>query len=176
MIARCRARPSEIMARVAESFWEFAPEKLCRFRPAGSARYCERHALGVGDCMEIEVAMAGPCEVRVLHRDAQSLTLGTLVDHPEAGRITFGAYRNDVGDVVFHIRSRARSGSGPLYLGFIAVGEAMQTNTWSDYVNRVALTFGDGVVSRIHAETSEIPDEAPPSVIPIGPTFVARGD
>ena len=49
--------------------------------------------------------------VRVVDTNSLSLTLATDDGHPEAGRITFGVYPNDEGDIVFHIRSRARSGS-----------------------------------------------------------------
>lgn len=172
VISECRVRPSEIIARLAADFWDFAPSNLCQFKPVG----CEGRALRGGDLLSISIPMAPSCEVRVLHMDAQSLTLGTLEGHPEAGRITFGAYRNDLGDVVFHIRSRARSGSLHFYFGFVAVGEAMQTNTWTEFVNRVAATFGSGAVGPVHAETLEIEDETLSTVIPIGPTFAARGD
>lgn len=180
VISRCRFRPSGLMALVARRFREFAPSELCLFRRAdGSER-----SLHVGDVLDIDIRLSGHCQVRVLHRDRASLTLGTLQGHPEAGRITFGAYRNELGDVIFHIRSRARSSSGPLYAGFVALGEAMQTNTWTEFVNRVAVTAGDGVVSVVHAETCEIADEtkggrgtaAGGGSILTGPTFLAQGD
>ena len=57
-----------------------------------------------------------------------------LTGHPEAGRITFGAYRTVDGDVVFHIRSRACSSSLFNYLGFLVGGDPMQTATWTDFV------------------------------------------
>lgn len=172
VISNCRARPSEIITRLAAEFWEFAPEGLCLIKPA----HLKRGALAVGDLLSIRILMTRKCEVRVLHKGAQSLTLGTVQGHPEAGRITFGAYRNDRRDVVFHIRSRARAGSRPFYLGFVAVGEAMQTNTWTEFVNRVAFTFGEGSIGPVHAETVEIDDEGTSLELPIGPTFVARGD
>jgi hypothetical protein len=114
--------------------------------------------------------------VRVVHRDAQSLTLGTLAGHPEAGRITFGAYRNDYRDVVFHIRSRARSSTQLRYAGFLAGGESLQTLAWTDFVAAVAFTFGDGVIGAIHADTRRIPDEPDDPRVACGPTFRAEGD
>jgi hypothetical protein len=112
--------------------------------------------------------------VRVVDRAPQSLTLATLGGHPEAGRITFGAYRNTAGQVIFHIRSRARSSSQQKYLGFMAAGEPMQTNTWTDFVKAVALTFGQGVNGDVHAEAQVIDEEPASSVCT--PTYRAEGD
>ena len=121
--------------------------------------------------------MAGDCRVRVIHRDRNSLTLGTLEGHPEAGRITFGAYRNDRGDVIFHIRSRARASSDLRYAGFVALGEPMQTTTWTDFIDRLAHIAGDGVIGAIHADTSEVTDdEAEDPAAICAPTFAARGE
>jgi len=62
------------------------------------------------------------------------------------------------------------------YLGFRTGGEAMQTNTWTDFVNAVALTVGEGVIGFLHAETT-LMEEAHECADDIqGPTFLARGD
>jgi hypothetical protein len=170
VVEASRLRPSEVAALVAREFEAFAPEELVRF-----ARTCEPgRALAVGDELDIEIRMAGECGVRVVHTDACSLTLATLEGHPEAGRITFGAYRNEQGDVVFHIRSRARASDRARYLGFLMMGEAMQTNTWVDFTNAVANRAGTGVRGEIHASTEEIDDE-PPEAAAL-PTFLARAD
>ena len=102
-----------------------------------------------------------------------SITIGTVKGHPEAGRITFGAYRNPKGDVVFHIRSIARSGSWLQLLGFKALGDAMQTNTWTDFINKVASVCGGGVLGEIHADTTRL--EADPGDF-ADPTFIAQGE
>jgi hypothetical protein len=94
--------------------------------------------------------------------------------HPEAGRITFGAYRDDDGCVIFHIRSRARSESVLRRLGFVLLGEAMQTNTWTDFVSRVAALCGGDVAGGVHVETKAIDDEDDGSIDQ--PTYLARGD
>jgi uncharacterized protein DUF1990 len=169
VVAACRLSPSEVMALVTDHFERFAPAEIAAFERD------EGCALELGDELRVRIAGAGLAHVRVVHRDAQSLTLATLAGHPEAGRITFGAYRNERGDVVFHIRSRARSGSALKYLGWRGVGEAMQTNTWIDFVNRVAAAAGDGVVGHITADTQPI-DEEPEDVARSSPTFLARGD
>ena len=118
--------------------------------------------------------MAGECAVRVVHEDENSITLATLEGHPEAGRITFGSYRNQAGGLLFHIRSRARAANRTRYLGFLAMGDAMQTNTWTDFINAVAAFAGAGVEGEIQVTTSEMADEPPEATT--APTFLARGD
>lgn len=172
VIDRCGCAPSELMERVASRFAHFAPEDLTVFE-----REDGREApLEPGDVLRVRIRGAGTARVRVIHRDSQSLTLATLSGHPEAGRITFGAYRNARGDVIFHIRSRARSGSRMMYLGFRTGGEPMQTNTWTDFVNAVALTVGKGVIGFIHAETRPVEPALEREDDIRGPTFLARGD
>jgi hypothetical protein len=174
VIQNSQRSPSQLMEWVARRFPEFAPKELCVFEPADPAR--EDEPVELGDELKVKIQGAGTFQVRCIHKDAQSLTLATLPGHPEAGRITFGAYRNGEGDVIFHIRSRARSGSTFHYVGFVAGGEAMQTNTWTEFVLRAAVSAGDGVVGAIHADTTELqgePDDGDPEH---GPTFVARGD
>jgi hypothetical protein len=172
VIQNCRLTAAELADLVAREFNTFAPEALVTFkRDEGTQGELEE-----GDELEVSIKVAGTCRVRVLHRDRNSFTLGTLEGHPEAGRITFGAYPNDHGDVIFHIRSRARSGSALKYAGFLAAGEPMQTTTWTDFVDRVAHTTGDGVVGVIHAETTEIEDEPDDPETLCSPTFVAVGD
>jgi hypothetical protein len=169
VIRGSRLSPREIAARVAEDFCTIAPEELVRFEREEGAE----GPLEVGEELSVTIRIAGGCRVRVLHRDSNSVTLGTLQGHPEAGRITFGAYRNEGGDVIFQIRSRARSSSAVRYAGFITAGEPMQTNTWTDFIDRLAHMVGDGVVGAIHAETKEIEDEPADSVC--SPTFRAVG-
>lgn len=171
VIAECALSPREVAALVASRFWEFAPEELVTFRRADRTA----DPLDVGDELEVRIRWAGEFRVRVLHRDRNSITIGTLIGHPEAGRITFGAYRNDYGDVIFHIRSRARSGTRRTFMGFLALGEPMQTNTWTDFIDRLANTVGSGVIGPIHAEKRAVPDEDDPESFH-SPTFLARGD
>lgn len=160
------------MRSVRERFAEFAPAELAHFRRLESAQ----GPLALDDELEVRIAGAGTFFVRVVHADEQSLTLGTLQGHPEAGRITFGAYCNARNDVIFHIRSRARSGSRLTYAGFLAAGEAMQTNTWTDFIGAVAHTFGSGVIGFIHCATQRAPDASQAATEECAPTFLARGD
>jgi uncharacterized protein DUF1990 len=168
-IRDCRISPRQFGALLASHFADFAPNALARFERFGAS--AER-PLQVGDELRVHIRMAGTFGVRVLHVDENSITLCTLHGHPEAGRITFGAYRNRRGDVVFHIRSRARSASSKHYAGFVAVGEPMQTMTWTDYVDLLAHSIGRGVLGRIHEETRVLDTKDDENV----PTYLARGD
>jgi hypothetical protein len=165
-----RVGPRELMAEVKQHFERFPPEALVCFQ----RRAAEARALSLGDELDIRIRMAGECAVRVVHEDANSITLATLEGHPEAGRITFGSYRNQAGDLLFHIRSRARSATRTKYIGFLAMGDAMQTSTWIDFINAVAAYAGEGVAGEIQVATQEIADEPPEAVT--SPTFLARGE
>ena len=172
VIDQCRFSPPQLAGIIARDFCSFAPEELVRFDKDGDSE----RPLEVGSELEVAIRLAGKCRVRVLHQNENSITLGTLEGHPEAGRITFGAYRNDAGDVVFHIRSRARSASAVKYAGWLAAGEPMQTNTWTDFIDRLAHTAGEGVKGVIHAETEEIEDEPDDPGTVCSPTFLAVGE
>lgn len=134
--------------------------------------------LSLGEELDIRIRMAGMCSVRVIHQDDCSFTFGTLEGHPEAGRVTFGAYYNERHDVIFHIRSRVRSATRMRYWGFRTAGDPMQTQTWTDFVNSVALTCGKGVLGWVHADTRHTDgrelDEGDEAMN--GPTYVARED
>jgi hypothetical protein len=171
VIRDCRLSPSELITFLRERFVDFPPADLLRFGKNTSPE----QALQVGDELDIDMGFAGWAAVRVLALDEQSLTLGTLEGHPEAGRITFGAYRNGRGDVIFHIRSRARSSSLVRYIGFLIIGDPMQTNTWTDFIDRTAHTVGEGVIGAIHADAQTVDGDDGPDVM-ISPTFIAAGD
>ena len=157
--------------------------RFCELPPSGVVSFSRPDVEGappveVGECFDISITLAGDARVRVIHTSPFSITLGTLVGHPEAGRITFGSYRNDAGNVIFHIRSRARSSSIWTYCGFLVGGDPMQTESWTVFVNNVAAKCGDGVEGEVHAETRAIPsDEWEPADESMdGPTFVAIAD
>jgi len=167
VLADCPLSPPELMRKVKAEF--------CTLPPASLVSFVAPDGFALGARLDIVIAPAQPCAVRVIHEDDQSLTFGTLVGHPEAGRITFGSYRNPAGDVLFHIRSRARSTTAMKRLGFLAVGDAMQTNTWADFIRNVAALAGAPVRGVIHA-TTETAEEAPEDGEPLEhPTFAAVG-
>lgn len=168
VIDGCRLRPSQFGELLATRFCDLAPRAFVQFRPLKGAA----QPLELGDDLAVHIRLAGDFRVRVIHADDHSITLATLSGHPEAGRITFGAYRHASGDVIFHIRSRARSSSAATYTGFRALGEPMQTKTWTDFVARVASFTGRGVRDFVYEETSRHDDEPGEE----GPTFTAEGD
>ena len=166
----CPYPPPEVATILREHFLDFPPDPLVVFRRTDG----NEGLLDVGDELEVEIRLTGTTAVRVVHIGDNSLTLATAEGHPEAGRITFGAYRNERGDVIFHIRSRARSSSSTRYAGFLAAGEAMQTKTWTDFIDRLAHSVADGIVGAIYVETSEVEDAAQDAAD--APTFIAEGD
>lgn len=168
LLAACPLKPSELMAHVKVHF--------CELPPAALVEFVADHGVHKDAELDIRMMPAQHFRVRVVHEDAQSLTLGTLDGHPEAGRITFGAYRNAEGDVILHIRSRARSSSTPTRIGFLAIGDAMQTNTWTDFINRAAVSAGAQIRDVIHVDTEQV-EELPEDGHPLQtPTFAAVGD
>jgi len=170
VIRNCRYTPVQVLQTVRRYFPAFAPSELVVFERRGG----NDRPLQLGDDLDVHIVQAGHYHVRVTHLAPQSLTVSTESGHPEAGRITFGSYRNRRGDVVFHIRSQARSSSRVFRAGFRATGEVMQTSTWTDFIDRVAFAFGDGVVGFVHAETTPCADE-PFEHAAHEPTFVATG-
>jgi hypothetical protein len=174
VIEDCRFKPSEVAALVAARFPEFPPPEIVVFERTTDGDGC----LEVGEELDIRIRLAGFARVRVVHKGPCSITLATLTGHPEAGRITFGAYRDEKGAVIFHIRSRARSSSLLNYFGFRSAGDPMQTSAWTDFVNNVALTCGSGVHGVVHSETRTIGaddvDEGDEAMN--CPTFVAAAD
>lgn len=159
--------PAALMVHLKANF--------CVLPPAALVSFAAPDGVGLGAVLDIVIAPGQRCGVRVVHEDAQSLTLATLEGHPEAGRITFGAYWNPAGDLVFHIRSRARSGSLLRRLGFLAIGEAMQTNTWADFIRNTAASVDAPIHGVIHAETHHVPETAEDDEPPRRPTFAAEG-
>lgn len=170
VFAECPLKPSEVIDRVTSRFCELPPPALVDFVPAADG------ALDQGCELDINIKPAQHCRVRVIHKDANSITLGTLVGHPEAGRITFGAYRNPNGEVIFHIRSRARSSTTGKRLGFLAIGDAMQTNTWTDFINNTAAMLDTPIKGVIHVEKEEVEEEEQDAEPLNEPTFFAKGD
>lgn len=169
VIEGCEMGPRGVANKIACAFATFVPGDMAVFHREDRSEA----PLVVGDELVVAIRMAGEFRVRIVHRDDNSLTIGTLPGHPEAGRITFGAYRNRRGDVVMHIRSRARSGSRFHRAGFLGLGDPMQLYCWTDFINAVAAHCGRGIIGSITAETNIIEDEADDcSEIP---TFVAEG-
>jgi hypothetical protein len=172
VIRGCRHRPAALIGYLRRHFAELPPERLAAFRAPGGAA----EPLGVGDEMEIGLPGAGRVRVRVVHVGAHMLTVATLRGHPVAGRITFGAYPNARGDVVFHIRSRSRAASALHRLGHFLAGDAMQSTTWIDFIDHLANTVGEGVIGAIHEDACRVPAEVERDDAPLTPTFHTDGE
>lgn len=171
VIRSCRVDPKALVRVVRERFDDLAPKEFVRFNSGkGTGR-----PLSEGDDLVVHIRMAPEAGVRVIHVCDASLTLATLKGHPECGKITFGSYCNDRGDVVFHIRSRARSKSSLDLAGFLTVGDAMQTSTWSDFIDRLSHIVGEGIVGEIYAEKQEVEDDPQDDDVK-RPTFIATGE
>jgi hypothetical protein len=149
---------------------------FCQFPPPSLVKFTATDGVNKDARLDILIVPGQHCAVHVIDDRPQSLTLGTVEGHPEAGRITFGSYRNPAGAVIFHIRSRARSTTALKRLGFLALGEAMQTNTWTDFIKNVATSVGVGIDGAIHAETKQVDDEPEDDEPLRSPTFLAVGD
>lgn len=159
--------PEHLAAQVREHFVDFAPPETAAFqRPDG-----EGAPLKVGDEMEIRISGVLPCKVRVVHADGRSLTLRTLDGHPEAGRITFGAAKDEQGRLAFRIRSRARAGGLLHYLGFLLMGRVMQGRCWIRFIGRVAEASGGRLSGPIRVCTNRVEDEPADCGAPDLPTF-----
>jgi hypothetical protein len=173
VIDRPAIAPSEMGRFLARRFCDVAPSRWVRFWPTAGG---DREELTVGDELDVHIAYAGTFAVRVVHRNANSITLCTLEKHPEAGKITFGAYRDARGDMVFHIRSRARASSYLRYVGFLVAGEPMQLSAWTDYIDRLAELVGAGVRGPVSEETRRVPEDESLDGLEAQPTFLAEGD
>lgn len=165
-----RLLPSQVGEFLCCRFSEMVPPQIARFSLVADPGRC----FEVGDELEVWIRFAGSCAVRLVHKNPNSITFATLEGHPEAGRITFGAYRHASGDVVFHIRSRARSSNAFHYLGFRTLGRAMQTETWTRFIDRTAAAIGRGVVGYVFEETRRCRAEGHEA--DLSPTFLAEGD
>lgn len=164
----CALRPSDVMGHVKAHFCSLPPATLVEFTILGD--------IAPDAEFDILIKPAQHCRVRVIHEDPLSITLATLAGHPEAGRITFGCYRNPAGELVFHIRSRARSATTLHLIGFLALGEAMQTNTWTDFITSAATVVGARIRDVIHADTQQVEPVADDDETLRRPTYVAVGD
>jgi hypothetical protein len=159
--------PEAVAEEVRKHFVNFAPKETAAFQCPGR----EGKALAVGDEIKVHISGILPCQVRVVHCDDRSLTLRTLEGHPEAGRITFGAGRDEQGRLTYRIRSRARAGGLLHYLGFLFMGRTMQARCWIRFIGCVAEAVGGRLVGPIHVSTERVEEEPADCGEPHLPTF-----
>jgi uncharacterized protein (DUF1499 family) len=148
--------PERVMLMVRSDIERFSAPELATFiRPPHDSAPLE-----VGDSIEVHIKGAGESHVRTVHADDRSLTLRTMEDHPEAGRITFGSWRNQDGSLVFRIRSRARQASPFWLAGFLLGGKALQSKIWETFIERVTEAAGGRLKDGVQVKTEEVTDTA----------------
>jgi Domain of unknown function (DUF1990) len=155
VIEETACTPEQVGAMLRDRFEAFAPPETALFRRAGGAG----DPLEIGDELEIRIALLGRCRVRVVHLDRRSLTLRTLTGHPEAGRITFGADRDEQGRLRFRILSRTRASGVLNYVGYLVLGKQMQSRCWIRFISRVAEECGGRIAGRIRVRTRKVAEE-----------------
>jgi len=148
--------PEELAKLVRDRFVDFAPPETAAFQHADE----RGKPLEVGDELKIRIGGFMPCEVRVVQMDDTTLTLRTLEGHPEAGRISFRAGRDDQGRLTFQIRSRARSSRLVHFLGFLFLGRAMQARCWIRFIGRVSEICSGRLVGPVRVRTQKVAEDA----------------
>jgi len=162
--------PEDALKLLLREFPRFSPDAAAKFTRRGDPE----QPLQLGEEMDIDLQGYGPCAVRVVRIEPRSLTLRTIAGHLEAGRITFGAYRDEESRLVFHICSRSRI-NGPIrYLGYRLIGMPVQERIWVTFVERVAQAVGGQVVDKVHVETHKTRETASDRGNAQSPTFVAN--
>ena len=145
--------PRDLAQYVRRHFVELAPPETAAFELAEG----ETEPLKVGDELKIRIGGVMPCGVRVVQVDDVTLTLRTLAGHPEAGRISFRAGRDEQSRLTFAIRSRARSGGLLHYVGFLLMGRTMQARCWIRFIGRVAQASRGRMVGPVRVRTAREP-------------------
>lgn len=166
------ATPEDVGRMLREHFEEFAPPETAAFRRSSE----EACPLEVGDELDIRIALRGCCRVRVVHHDARSVTLRTLGGHPEAGRITFGADRDERGRLRLRILSRTRASGLVDYLGYLVMGKQLQARCWIRFLDRLAERTGGRVEGKIHVRTRRAEPVEADRKGRDEPTFLCRDD
>ena len=163
-ITSSRLVPEEIITLLAREFPRFAPEAIAVFA------FVQLPPLKEGDEMHIHIRGYGDCHVRVLLLEPLSITLITLEDHYEAGRITFGAWQEG-NEIVFKIRSRARVRSRPHVVPFLSGGHVFQKQLWVQFVQNVARVCNEELEVEVHEETEEVRADLADMGQALAPTF-----
>ena len=144
-VAGAGLTPERVMEVIRASFPALASNRLVGFsRPRG-----RDGPLAVGDQLRIEMPGSRPAYVQVVQADRTELTLRTLEDHPEVGRLSFRAEPGAVLGVVLRVRSRARAATGLDLVKYELAGKPLQAYLWTGFLERVAEACGGRVVGEI---------------------------
>jgi hypothetical protein len=148
--------PEELVRAVRTEFPGLSPEPLASFsRPLRAHQPMER-----GDTMHIFLPLGGHAGVVLTHEDERQFTLRTQEGHFEAGRITFGARRDEIGRLVFRIRSRSTISHPVRYLMYLTGGMRMQKQVWLEFLKGVVRLSGGRRVGE-PAVSTDIVNERP---------------
>lgn len=170
VLEESRCTPEEAALLIRTEFPRFSPDALARFTRSGDLT----RPLDRGDTMHILMVGLVQCAVRVIHLDRYSLTLGTLEDHPEAGRITFGAYPDEGGRLVLRIRSRSRLRHHLHWHNYALLGKRGQTWTWVTFLERLAEACGGRKRSEVITSTEKDIDIPADRGLEYVPTFTSQ--
>ena len=146
--------PEALMALVKGNLNKPAPSTMARFLKVSG----DDGTMAVGD--EYVVRMPGPWDgpVRVIHADARSFRLATLVGHLEAGQIEFRAAAEDSGLLVFEIESWARSSSwlSNLLYHRLRMAKEVQAHMWISFLEGVVALTGGRMHGGVEMDTERI--------------------
>lgn len=153
-IEEATSSPEELMDAVAADLNRPAPSTAAVFHKTSGADGPAQ----AGD--EYRVQMPGPWDgpVRVLHRDALSVRLGTLRGHLEAGQIRFAA-RPDGDALRFEIEAWCRAGDrwADLLYSRLRVAKEIQFNMWVHFLLGAAVLAGGHSRGGVTIRTRRIP-------------------
>jgi hypothetical protein len=142
VIAGSDFTPEELVRAVRTEFPGLSPEPMAEFsRPLRDHEPMER-----GDTMHVFLPLGGHMGVVLTEEDATHFTLRTQQGHFEAGRITFGAACDEIGRLVFRIRSRSTISHPVRYLMYLMGGMRMQKQVWLEFLNGVVRISGGTMV------------------------------
>jgi phytoene dehydrogenase-like protein len=164
--------PERVMELIRTRFAELASTRLVRFsRPRGQAG-----PLRSGDQLKISMPGSRPAYVQVVHDAPAELTLRTLRDHPEIGRLSFRVEWGPVVGTVVRVRSRTRANSALDLVKYELAGKPLQARLWTGFLGRVAKACGGHMIGEIGhtggVVESTADDERPTAT----PAFAQRGD
>jgi hypothetical protein len=125
--------PEELVAVVRTEFSGLSPAPFADFSRPGR----EHEPMERGDTAHVFLPLGGHMGVVLTDDSDTHFTLRTQEGHFEAGTITFGAARDELGRLVFRIRSRARINQPLRYLMYVTGGMRMQKQVWLEFLKGV---------------------------------------
>lgn len=152
VIALPTADPEDLIDTVRSEFSTLASQLFAQVSgPAGKLP-----PLHVDTCVQVTIPLSGTYGMVVVHCSRHSVTLRTLTEHPEPGRITFGAEHTVDGNVIFRIRSRVRAKNTYQRIAQTAAGKYLQSRQWTDFIRRLVEMADGRVIGQIHEHSTVV--------------------